>query len=124
MIEVADEKAADTLSKAEEEQVKSKEGERLLRRLDPKDWAIALTLDGEAPTSERLAEKIGRYRDEGKTLAFIIGGSLGLSAEVLGRADARLRLSNLTLPHRLCRLFLLEQLYRSFKILANETYHK
>lgn len=124
IIEVPDEKAADSFSSAQEEQVKEKEGQRLLSKLDPKDYLVALTLDGAAPTSEKLASQIGRYRDEGKSLAFVIGGSLGLSPAVIARANAKLCLSNLTLPHRIARLFLLEQLYRSFKILSGETYHK
>lgn len=122
--EVADEKASDSLSPAQEEQVKDREGQRLLQRIDSRDYVVALTLDGADPTSEKLAQQIGRFRDEGKNLCFVIGGSLGLSSEVLNRANGRLSLSKLTLPHRIARLFLLEQLFRSFKILANETYHK
>ncbi|MDO4544389.1 MAG: 23S rRNA (pseudouridine(1915)-N(3))-methyltransferase RlmH [Clostridia bacterium] len=124
VLEVADEKAADTLSKSEQEQVKDKEGQRLLRCIEQGDYVIALTIDGSSPDSLLFAEKLGRYRLGGKTVAFVIGGSLGLSEAVLARADERLSLSKLTLPHRLARLILLEQLYRGFKILSNQTYHK
>ncbi|MDO4564803.1 MAG: 23S rRNA (pseudouridine(1915)-N(3))-methyltransferase RlmH [Clostridia bacterium] len=122
--EVADEKAPEKLSIAEQEQVKAKEGRRLLANVGERDYLIALTIDGDKPDSEQLARRIRAYRDSGKELAFAIGGSLGLSNEVLERADERLSLSALTLPHRFARLLLLEQLYRSFKIIGNEPYHK
>ena len=122
--EAADEKAPENLSPAQEEQAKGKEGKRLLAMLDPKDHVIALTVTGKAYTSEGLAQRIGVLRDQGKNVSFLIGGSLGLSKEVVDRADEELSLSKLTLPHRLARLVLLEQLYRSFKILNHETYHK
>ncbi len=122
--EAADEKAPERLSLAEEQQVKEKEGKRLLSLLDPRDHVIALTVTGKAYTSEGLAERIGLLRDRGANVSFLIGGSLGLSDEAVARADEELSLSKLTLPHRLARLVLLEQLYRSFKILNRETYHK
>ena len=122
--EAADEKAPETLSPAQELQVKEREGKRLLSLLDPRDHVIALTVTGRAYTSEGLAARIGALRDQGKNVAFLIGGSLGLSKEAVDRADEELSLSKLTLPHRLARLVLLEQLYRSFKILNHETYHK
>lgn len=122
--EVPDEKAPERLSPAEEEQVKEREGKRLLSLVDPKEHVIALTVTGKAYTSEALAERIGALRDRGKDVSFLIGGSLGLSPEAVRRADEELSLSQLTLPHRLARLMLLEQLYRSFKILHGETYHK
>ena len=122
--EAADEKAPEALSPAQEEQVKDREGRRLLAMLDPRDHVIALTVTGRAYTSEELARRIGALRDQGKNVSFLIGGSLGLSREAMDRADEELSLSKLTLPHRLARLVLLEQLYRSFKILNHETYHK
>ena len=112
--EAADEKAPENLSPAQEEQVKIREGKRLL----------SLTVTGKAYTSEGLAARIGELRDRGRNVSFLIGGSLGLSKEAVARADEELSLSKLTLPHRLARLVLLEQLYRSFKILNGETYHK
>jgi 23S rRNA (pseudouridine1915-N3)-methyltransferase len=122
--EAADEKAPESLSPAQEEQVKDREGKRLLSLLDPRDHVIALTVTGKAYTSEGLAERMGALRDQGRNVSFLIGGSLGLSQEAVSRADEELSLSKLTLPHRLARLVLLEQLYRSFKILNHETYHK
>lgn len=122
--EAADEKAPESLSPAQEEQVKDREGKRLLSLLEPRDHVIALTVTGKAYTSEELAERIGALRDQGRNVSFLIGGSLGLSQEAVNRADEELSLSKLTLPHRLARLVLLEQLYRSFKILNHETYHK
>ena len=122
--EAADEKAPESLSPAQEEQVKDREGKRLLSLLDPRDHVIALTVTGETYTSEGLAERMGALRDQGRNVSFLIGGSLGLSQEAVSRADEELSLSKLTLPHRLARLVLLEQLYRSFKILNHETYHK
>ena len=92
--------------------------------LRPGDHVIALTVTGKAYTSEGLAARIGQLRDQGRNVSFLIGGSLGLSGEAVARADEELSLSKLTLPHRLARLVLLEQLYRSFKILNHETYHK
>ena len=122
--EAADEKAPESLSPAQEEQVKDREGKRLLSLLDPRDHVIALTVTGKTYTSEGLAERMGALRDQGRNVSFLIGGSLGLSQEAVSRADEELSLSKLTLPHRLARLVLLEQLYRSFKILNHETYHK
>ena len=122
--EAADEKAPEALSPAQEIQVKEREGKRLLSLLDPKDHVIALTVTGKDYTSEELARRIGALRDRGKNVSFLIGGSLGLSKEAVDRADEELSLSKLTLPHRLARLVLLEQLYRSFNILNHETYHK
>ena len=122
--EVPDERAPEELSPAQEEQVKAREGKRLLNLLDPKDHVIALTVTGKAYTSEGLAARIGALRDQGRNVSFLIGGSLGLSQEAVDRADEELSLSKLTLPHRLARLVLLEQLYRGWKILNHETYHK
>ena len=122
--EAADEKAPEDLSPAQEQQVKEREGKRLLSLLNPRDHVIALTVTGKAYTSEGLAERIKELRDQGQNVSFLIGGSLGLSKEAVDRADEELSLSKLTLPHRLARLVLLEQLYRSFKILNRETYHK
>ena len=122
--EVPDERAPEELSPAQEEQVKAREGKRLLNLLDPKDYVIALTVTGKAYTSEGLAERMGALRDQGRNVSFLIGGSLGLSQEAVSRANEELSLSKLTLPHRLARLVLLEQLYRSWKILNHETYHK
>ena len=112
-------------SPAAQEQVKTREGEALLRQVKPGDWLIALTIPGRTRTSPELAahleELSGRVKGD---LVFAIGGSLGLSREVLARADEELSMSPMTFPHQLARVMLLEQLYRSVKINAGERYHK
>lgn len=122
--EAADEKAPEELSLKEQVQVKEREGKRILSAIGPKEHVIALAIGGKKYTSEKMAERIGVLESQGKEVCFVIGGSLGLSEEVLRRADETLSLSDLTLPHRLARLVLLEQLYRCFKILHHEAYHK
>lgn len=122
--EAADEKAPEELSLKEQIQVKEREGKRILSAVGPKEHVIALAIGGKKYTSEKMAERIGALESQGKEVCFVIGGSLGLSEEVLRRADETLSLSDLTLPHRLARLVLLEQLYRCFKILHHEAYHK
>lgn len=124
IIEVADEKIPDHASDAEELQIKEKEGERLLKYMDGA-YVIALAIDGAMPDSVELSEKIGRLSVNGKShIAFVIGGSLGLSPEVLNRADETLSFSKMTFPHQLMRVILLEQIYRSYRILSHEPYHK
>ena len=122
--ELPDEPAPAALSPLEEERVMEREGARLLARIAKTDTVIALCRDGETLRSETFAARLGALLDAGKTPCFVIGGSLGLSKAVLARADQRLSVSAMTLPHRLCRVFLLEQIYRAFKILRGETYHK
>ncbi len=122
--EVADEKAPETLSEKERLSVMRREGERLLARIPDGAQVIVLTVDGGQQSSERFAERIGRLRDQSVPLVFVVGGSLGLSEAVVKRANGTLSLSEMTFPHRIARLVLLEQLYRACKILAGETYHK
>ncbi len=123
--EVADEKAPESLSAAEEEQVKAREGERLLAAIDPKDTVIALTIGGKRYSSEAFAAHLEALETRGvRSIDFVIGGSLGLSPAVLKRADETLSLSDMTLPHRIARLVLLEQVYRAYKIRRSEPYHK
>ena len=123
--EVPDERAPETLSPADQAQVKAKEGERLLAAIDPKDTVIALTIGGRRYTSERFAAHLNDLESRGvRSLAFVIGGSLGLGDAVLARADETLSLSDMTLPHRIARLVLLEQVYRAYKIRRGEAYHK
>ena len=125
VVEVADERAPETLSPAEEAQVKTKEGERLLAAIDPKDTVIALTIGGRRYTSEKFAAHLADLESRGvRSVAFVIGGSLGLGDAVLRRADETLSLSDMTLPHRIARLVLLEQVYRAYKIRRGEAYHK
>ena len=123
--EVADEKTPDTLSPAEEAQAMAKEGERMIARIAPQEHVIALTIDGKRYDSPGFAARLQSLQRMGKSrLTFVIGGSLGLSGAVLTRADETLSLSDMTFPHRIARILLLEQVYRAFKILGNETYHK
>lgn len=125
MVEVEDENAPDTLSAAQEQQVKKKEGERILRKVKPGSLVAVLDLKGDQPDSEGFAAKIRDFMIGGTShITFIIGGSLGLDTEVLRAAQYRLCLSNMTFPHQLARLILLEQAYRAFKIMNGETYHK
>lgn len=115
----------ESLSESQKEQIKQQEGERILRLLRENWHVVALDLGGSELTSLEFADYIRELTVSGKSnLAFVIGGSLGLSQEVLNRSDFRLSLSKMTLPHQIARLVLLEQLYRSFKIIRGETYHK
>lgn len=125
LIEVADEKAPERLSAAQRERVKSEEGKRILAKLDRNDFVVALAIEGKAYSSPALAETVQAWMNEGRgSFVFLIGGSLGLSAEVLSRADRLLSFGKMTFSHQLFRVMLLEQLYRAFKILNNEPYHK
>ncbi len=125
VLEVADEKAPETMSAAEELQVKRREGERILAQLKPDAHVVALALDGAAWSSEQLAAHLDELGTYGKShVSFVIGGSLGLSDEVLRRADQKLSFGKMTYPHQLMRLILVEQVYRAFKIVRGEPYHK
>lgn len=125
IIEVADEKAPEHLSEAEMEEVKRKEGERILSHLSENTYIITLEISGRMLNSEQLAAKIDELGTYGKSkLAFIIGGSLGLSKQVQNRSDLALSFSKMTFPHQLMRLILLEQIYRAYRINRGEPYHK
>lgn len=123
--ELADEKTPDSMSPAEEEQVKAREGERILAALKADALVVALAIEGETWTSEQLAAVMDKQAVYGGgSIAFVIGGSLGLSPAVLGRADKKLSFGRMTYPHQLMRVLLLEQIYRGFKINRGEPYHK
>ena len=124
VIELPDEKEPAHLSPAAIAQVMDKEGRSILGRVRREDAVVALCIDGQAQTSEQLADTVSRLRMDGRRIVFIIGGSLGLSLEVVARADIRLSLSSMTMPHQLARVVLLEQIYRAFKIISGERYHK
>ncbi|MFA9458328.1 23S rRNA (pseudouridine(1915)-N(3))-methyltransferase RlmH [Halalkalibacter sp. AB-rgal2] len=125
IIEVPDEKAPEQLSDTEMQQVKQKEGERILAKLHPDAHVIALAIEGKMLTSEQLAENLDKLATYGKSkITFIIGGSLGLSDEVMKRANEALSFSKMTFPHQLMRLVLVEQVYRAFRIVRGEPYHK
>ena len=125
IIEVPDEKAPENLSAAEEEIVKKNEGERILKNIRDGAYVIALAINGKMLGSEELSEflNVRMVRGAGH-IVFVIGGSLGLSPEVLDRADYKLSFSKMTFPHQMMRVILLEQFYRAVKIMKNEPYHK
>ncbi|MBD8038003.1 23S rRNA (pseudouridine(1915)-N(3))-methyltransferase RlmH [Solibacillus sp. A46] len=125
LVEVPDEKAPEQLSEADMEIVKRKEGERILAKINEGTYVIALALDGKMKTSEEMAADLESLMTYGKSkVAFVIGGSLGLHADVLKRADEKLCFGKMTLPHQLMKLVLVEQIYRSFRIIKGEPYHK
>ena len=125
IIEVADEKTPDGASEALENQIKEKEGERILSKVPDSAYVIALAIEGKQLSSEELADKMEKWNVNGVShLVFIIGGSLGITPKVLNRADFKLSFSKMTFPHQLMRVVLLEQIYRSFRIRNNEPYHK
>lgn len=107
-----------------EEQVKKEEGERLLKRIGQNEFVFLLDLKGELISSEVLAQKINDLINKGiSPLTFVIGGTLGLSEEVRKRANIKLSISKMTFTHQMCRMIILEQIYRAFKIINNEEYH-
>lgn len=125
IIELADEKAPETMSPAQEAEVRRKEGERILKAIRDDAFVVALAIDGEGLSSEGLATFLGTKAVHGVShIVFVIGGSLGLSAEVLSRADYKLSFSSMTFPHQMMRVILLEQIYRAEKINRKEPYHK
>jgi 23S rRNA (pseudouridine1915-N3)-methyltransferase len=125
VVEVPDEKAPEELSETEMVQVKQKEGERILAKIGLDTYVIALAINGKLKSSEELADTIDKLATYGKSkIAFVIGGSLGLSDEVLKRSDEQLSFSKMTFPHQLMRLILVEQVYRAFRINRGEPYHK
>ena len=125
IVEVPDEQAPESLSAAQELQVKRKEAERILKNVKEGSLLVALDIKGEKLDSEGFAAKLQAFFVSGGShITFVIGGSLGLDEELLKTADFRFSLSDLTFPHQLARLILLEQLFRAFKIINGETYHK
>ena len=125
VIEVADEKTPDHASENMELLIKEKEAERMEKYLPDSAYVIALAIEGKKLTSEKLAEKIDSLGISGTShLVFLIGGSLGMSDRLLKRADYLLSFSDMTFPHQLMRVILLEQIYRSYRIIHGEPYHK
>ena len=123
-IEINDEKAPENLSSKEIELIKDKEGKKILKKLN-KEYVIALDIKGKQFDSIKLAYKLRDiFSYESANITFIIGGSLGLSKQVLNKANLKLSFSKLTFPHQLMKVILLEQIYRSFRIINNEPYHK
>ena len=125
IIEAADEKTPDHASVAVEDAIRAKEGERLLKHIRDDMYVITLEIGGKMLTSEEFAEKIETLGVHGKSsIAFVIGGSIGLGKEVLKRSDFALSFSKMTFPHQLMRVVLLEQVYRGYRIVNGEPYHK
>ena len=125
IIQVADEKTPENASQTVEDQIRQKEGERILKYLKDDAYVIALAIEGKTLDSVELSRKIETLGTGGVShIAFVIGGSLGLSDAVLKRADFSLSFSRMTFPHQLMRVILLEQIYRSFRIMKHEPYHK
>ena len=125
IIEVADEKTPDNASATVEDGIRDKEGERILKYVKDDAYVITLEIKGKLLTSEELAEKIDTLGIHGSShIIFIIGGSIGLGKEVLKRSDYALSFSKMTFPHQLMRVILLEQIYRSYRIISHEPYHK
>ncbi len=125
IIELADEKTPDHASDTLEGMIKQKEGDRILKALKEDSYCIALAIEGSMLSSEELSAKIDTLGVSGIShISFIIGGSLGLSEEVLKRADYKLSFSKMTFPHQVMRMILLEQIYRAYRISKKEPYHK
>lgn len=125
IVEVADEKTPDEASAAEEEQIRKKEAERLSRYIKDDAYVIALAIEGKQFDSVEFSEKLEKIALSGKShIQFIIGGSLGLHADILRRADLLQSFSKMTFPHQLMRMLFLEQLYRAYRIQKGEPYHK
>lgn len=125
ILEVADEKTPDNASAIVEEGIRQKEGERILRLIKEDAYVITLEIGGKMLDSVEFSRKIETLGIQGKShICFIIGGSIGLGQEVLKRSDYGLSFSKMTFPHQLMRVVLLEQIYRGYRIMSNEPYHK
>lgn len=125
IIELPDEKTPDNASEKEELQIKDKEGNLILNKIKDNSYVIAMDLKGKQLTSEELSNFVQELGVRGESnLVFVIGGSLGLSEAVIKRANYKLCFSKMTFPHQLFRVMLLEQIYRGFRIMKGEPYHK
>lgn len=125
IIETADEKSPEEASAQQKKRILELEGTRLLRQIRPDAYVIALAIEGRMYDSVELSEKIRLAGVNGTShMVFVIGGSLGLADTVLQRADQKLSFSRMTFPHQLMRVILLEQIYRSCRIMNHEPYHK
>ncbi len=125
IVEVADEKTSDAATEVENNIIKSKEGERILKHIKDKDFVISLAIEGQEKDSIQFSKYIENLGVSGKSsIVFVIGGSLGISDEVFKRTDYKISFSKMTFPHQLMRVILLEQIYRAMRIMNNEPYHK
>ncbi|HHV38431.1 MAG TPA: 23S rRNA (pseudouridine(1915)-N(3))-methyltransferase RlmH [Tepidimicrobium sp.] len=125
LIEVKDERVPEDLTQKEKDIARNKEGQRILSKLPKRSYIIALVIDGHSLSSEELSKQMKELAIDGiNDITFIIGGSLGLSQDIVDRSDFKLSFSKMTFPHQLMRMILLEQIYRSFRIMKGEPYHK
>lgn len=125
IVEVADEKTPDKASEVMESQIKEKEAERLIDKLKEDSYIFTLEIKGKKYTSEAFSETIEKLTIQGKShLTFVIGGSLGLHEKILKLSNQPISFSDMTFPHQLMRVILTEQIYRAFRIMNNEPYHK
>ena len=105
-------------------QILEKEGTSILDRISSRDYVVIMDIGGKDLTSEQLSEHIEAWQMSGRDVFIVIGGSLGLSDEVRKRADERISMGRMTFPHQLARIMILEQIYRGYKIISGEPYHK
>ena len=124
IIEVADEKTPDHASDVVENTIRDKEAERIMKYVKEDAYVITLEINGKLLSSEELSAKNQLGIQGTSHIIFIIGGSIGLGKEVLARSDYALSFSKMTFPHQLMRVILLEQIYRSYRIINGEPYHK
>lgn len=125
IIEVADEKTKENASETEMDQIREKEGQRILKHIKEQDFCITLEINGKMMDSEALSHEIENLGIRGiSNIVFVIGGSIGIDADVQKRSDLALSFSKMTFPHQLMRVILLEQIYRSYRIMRGEPYHK
>lgn len=123
IVELSDEKVPSEISELEKQKIIQKESNNILANIKENSYVIALDLNGKQYTSEEFSKKIENITLYSSHITFLIGGTLGMSKELLARADELICFSKMTFPHQLIRVFLLEQLFRAFKISHNETYH-
>lgn len=124
IIEIPDEKLPNKINNSIIEEIKNKEGNKILNAIKKDSYIIPLDLRGKQFTSEEFSEKLENIAVRGySTITFIIGGTLGITEEISGKSNELICFSKMTFPHQLIRVFLLEQLFRAFKISNNETYH-
>lgn len=125
VIEIKDEDIKENFSESEVELAKEKEGAGILSKIKDRDLVFTLEIEGKQRTSEEFASEIEDMMVHGNSdVAFVIGGSCGISKEVMARSDRKISFSKMTFPHQIIRINLLEQIYRAFKIIKNEPYHK
>lgn len=124
MLSIKEERLKDDPSAAEIEQALMKEGQQLMKQLRPTDYVVSLAIQGKEFSSETFAQKFAHWEQSGKRIVFIIGSSYGLAQTIIERSDLQVSFSKMTFPHQMMRIIFLEQLYRSYKILHAETYHK